>query len=151
LVPASGNRPSRANAAARRNREAAVDIDRAAQPRHCFFLFAKVELRQTGKQTPQVGSAISGTEAQRLLHVTFGLLSSAEQNLTIANLGVRASKISVQSQGPLALSHAHRNAFGLHLDCAEQQMSYLVSGLSAAASHSARSSWRGKVMAEGPR
>lgn len=58
----------------------------AAHPRDRFFLVAKVEFRQTGEQTPQVGSVISRTEAQRLRHVSFGLLRSAQQSLAIANL-----------------------------------------------------------------
>jgi hypothetical protein len=56
--------------------------------------------------------------------VPFRLLSSAEQNLGSANLGVCASEISIQFQGPLALSDALKGAVGVHLDYAEQQMGY---------------------------
>ena len=66
--------------------ETPIDFHGAAHPRDRFFLVAKVEFRQTGEQTPQVGSAISRTEAQRLRHVSFGLLRSAQQSLAIANL-----------------------------------------------------------------
>jgi hypothetical protein len=43
-----------------------IDFHGAAHPSDRFFLVAKVEFRQTGEQTPQVGSVISRTEAQRL-------------------------------------------------------------------------------------
>jgi hypothetical protein len=87
-----------------------------------------------------------GTEAQRLLDVSLGILGLPEEKLADAYRCVRASRISIQLQRRLALPDSLRGAVGIDLDQAQTRWasafsgamdSALVKAASAAASRSA--------------
>jgi len=63
-----------------------------------------------------------GTEAQRLLDVSLGLLGLAEQKLGAAYVCMRVSQIWIQLQRPLALPEALSGAVGLDLDETQAHM-----------------------------
>ena len=71
---------------------------------------------------------VAGTEAQRLLDVTLGLLGLAEEMLAVADLRVRNGHVSIEVQRPLARPDALRSAIGMHLDHAQEQMGERILG-----------------------
>ncbi len=71
---------------------------------------------------------IAGTEAQRLLDVSLGLLGLAEVKLAQADLRVRAGQIAIELQRPLALPDALGGAIGVHLHDRQQQMGDRIVG-----------------------
>ena len=69
-----------------RARKVPVGFDRAAQPGDRLFLSAELKLGLPGEQTPKICIRVAGTEAQRLLDVSLGLLGLAELNFAVAYL-----------------------------------------------------------------
>src|SRR5271165_5061349 len=98
-----------------------VGFDRPAQPIDRLLFPAELKFGQSSEHAPEVDIPVAGTEAQRLLDVSLGLLGLTEEKLDVANLRVRGSQVSIEFQRPLAGADALKAAIGMHLDHPQQQ------------------------------
>ena len=74
-----------------------------AEPGDRLLLLAEVKFGDPREHAPQIGMGVAGTEAQRPLDMSLGVLWLAEAKLAVADLRVRGSQIAIQLQRPLAL------------------------------------------------
>ena len=79
------------------------------------------QLGDTGEHHPQVGGDIARREAERLFDMGFGLHASTDHILGHADAIVGAGQISIQCQGPLALSDALSNSVRKNLTTPKMQ------------------------------
>ena len=93
--------------------KAPIFFDGAAQPGDRLPLPSKAKLGRPGNETPKVCVRVAGTEAQRLLDMSLGVLGVAELNFAVAYCRVRDCQISIQRQRPLALPDALSGAVSL--------------------------------------